>query len=294
MNMKERIREIAVNVGISQIGTVKAEVFYDLGTLLERKGKIPMTSSNIESRINPFLLMPEAKSIIVCLFPYHAKTQRGNISKYAQGMDYHGVVKDKLSHIIDFLNENDFLAKAFCDNANLNERYLAYKAGLGFYGKNGFLINPIYGTYTFIGYILTDCNLETDKPLSLSCADCLKCIKACPGGALDKNFGFHAEKCVSYITQKKGMLSDEETRLLKESGYVWGCDICQDVCPHNKQILCTEIDEFRSNLIQNLTLDKETSNRDFKKMYSHRAFAWRGKSTLLRNLDIMNENDKKH
>lgn len=285
--MKNKIIQTANNAGITQIGIVKAEVFSDLGNILQNRKQVPMTTDNIDERINPFLIMPEVKSIIVCLFPYFSDNTPHNISKYAHGIDYHTVIKHKLACIVDLLAENGFKAEIHADNSNLNDRYLAYKAGLGFIGENGFIINPVYGTYTFIGYVLTDCALPPDKPVNMSCIKCRQCIKSCPGQALSDNHMFDAEKCLSYITQKKGELSEHEENLIKESGSIWGCDVCQDVCPHNKNIKPTDFKEFSENLIHQLCVDENMSNKEFRRTYGDRAFAWRGKSVLIRNINIL-------
>lgn len=285
--MKRRLADAAKNEGISQMGVVKAEVFSDLGDILQKHPDVPMTPKNTDERINPFLIMENVKSIIVYLFPYFSDNMPHNISKYAHGLDYHAVIQKKLSPSAALLRENGFSAVILADNSALNDRYLAFRAGLGFIGKNGFLINPVYGTYTFIGYILTDCPIEADTPMNISCNGCMKCIKACPGGALSDNHMFDADKCLSYITQKKGELTPSEQSLIHLSGCAWGCDICQDVCPHNIGISPTEFEEFSQNLIHTLKLDENLSNREFKKIYADRAFSWRGKKVIERNLKII-------
>lgn len=285
--MKSELIDLAGIIGISQIGVAAAEVFTDLGSILAKHPTPPMTTHDIDERINPFLLMPNAKSIITALFPYFNGNKKSNISKYAQGEDYHSVIKQKLSPLKSYLENRGYTAEIYADNSPLNDRYLAYKAGLGFIGKNGFLINPKYGTYTFIGYIITDCMLPPDTPLTLSCMDCMQCVRHCCGNALSENYGFDAEKCLSYITQKKGELTESEQGLIKSNATVWGCDKCQDVCPHNRNIPLSPFKEFTDNNIELLELDTDISNKQFKQKYANRAFSWRGKSVLLRNLNIL-------
>lgn len=287
--MKEKIIKLAESIDITQIGILKAEVFSDLGDILYKHDSVPMVTDNTNERINPFLLMSEAKSIIVCLFPYFTDVPKGNISKYAYGTDYHTVIQNKLSSIKVFLENSGYKAEIHADNSPLNDRYLAYKAGLGFIGENGFLINPTYGSYTFIGYIITDCPLTPDTPLENTCMKCMQCIKSCPGSAISENHRFNHEKCLSYITQKKGELTEEEQSIIKKYGSVWGCDMCQDVCPHNKNVPSSPFEEFTENTISVLEIDESISNKEFKRKYSDRAFSWRGKNVLLRNLKILNE-----
>ncbi len=284
--MKELIEAAARKVKISQIGFTKAEVFSDLGAVLESSVAVPMAERDIEKRINPFLVMDDARTIIACLCSYYCGEKEGNLSKYARGIDYHFVMNDKLSEICDVLEQNGYKAQKFSDSGVLNDRYIAVRAGLGFIGKNGFLINERFGTYTFIGYIITDCEIEPSKYIEKKCIGCGNCIKACPSGALGE-YGMDGYKCLSYITQKKGELSQHEQELMRKCGTAWGCDICQDVCPHNADAELTDIDEFRDNLIDTLKLDSGISNKEFRRIYGKRAFAWRGKAVLLRNLEIL-------
>lgn len=286
--MKELIEKKAREIKISQTGFLKAEVFYDLGDVLGGHCDVPMTEPDVQKRINPFLIMEDAKTIIACLCSYYCGERSGNLSKYARGVDYHFVMEDKLSQICGLLEEHGYKAQAFSDNGALNDRYIAVRAGLGFIGKNGFLINEKYGTYTFIGYIITNCAIEPSEYKLTRCAECGRCMRACPTGALGAD-GIDGYKCLSYITQKKGELTAEERAVMRRCGSAWGCDICQDVCPHNKNIMQTDIDEFSTDLIDALELDENISNREFKRKYGRRAFAWRGKTPLLRNLKIISD-----
>ncbi|MBQ8637328.1 MAG: tRNA epoxyqueuosine(34) reductase QueG [Clostridia bacterium] len=284
--MIERIKRRAAALGISAVGVCRARIFSELRNKLSLD--TPMVPDNIEERINPFLYLPEAKSIIACLFSYHNGGEKSNLSLYARGEDYHLVAERKLKELCSLLESEGYLAKAYCDTGALCDRHLAYLAGLGFVGKNRFLINPEFGSYTFIGYILTDAELEENLPLSTGCIGCEECIRACPGGALTES-GLDSSKCASYITQKKGDLTDSEKKIIKKSGSVWGCDICQTVCPHNKTAKLTDIDEFRTNLVESLGFGMAESNRDFKKKYQNRAFSWRGYEVIKRNLKITEE-----
>lgn len=287
--MKQLIIKTAQEVNISEIGFARAEIFDKLGSVLSDCGDVPMTESDIEKRINPFLIMEDAKTIIACLCSYYCGERKGNISKYARGADYHVVMQDKLGQICDLLKLHGYKAVAFSDNGVLNDRYIALKAGLGFIGKNGFLINERFGTYTFIGYIITDCEIPPDEYIPKSCIGCNQCINACPTGALTEN-GVDGYRCLSYITQKKGELTKYEQQIMHKCGSAWGCDICQEVCPHNKSVEMTTISEFCDDIIDFLELEDGISNKEFKRIYGRRAFAWRGKAVLMRNLDILKNN----
>lgn len=285
--MKEVLLSAAEKMGIGAAGFCRARVFDELRDVLTHN-MTKMASGSIEERINPFLQLCDAKSIMVCLFSYNRGDGDTNLSRYARGMDYHTVVVKRLEKLADILRKQGFSAKCFCDTGLLCDRYLAYCAGLGFFGRNRALINTYLGSYTFIGYILTSAEIPEDTPMDTSCAGCGMCQNACPGGALGDG-GFCEEKCASYLTQKKGELSDEERAIIKKSGSAWGCDICQRVCPHNQGVKVTDIAEFNSELIPRLTQDMAKSGREFKKIYAERAFSWRGYGVILRNLKILED-----
>lgn len=228
------------------------------------------------------------KSAIVCLFPYFTGFEEGNLSLYARSYDYHKVIQDKLSEVCDFIRtlSPDCCCEVFSDIGPEVDRRLAYEAGLGFYGKNHMLINPDLGSWFFIGYILCDLNLTPDTPLQKACIGCNQCIESCPGGALGECFAI--DKCASHISQKKGELTDSEVTILKKSGLIFGCDTCQRVCPHNN-ITPKPMKEFTEDLIHSLTLNdiESLSNREFLRKYKNRAFSWRGRNVLIRNLHIL-------
>lgn len=230
----------------------------------------------------------EGKSAVVCLFPYYCGEKDGNLSLYARSLDYHLVIKEKLSLVCDFILTlaPESRCEIFADIGPEIDRRLAYEAGLGFYGKNRMLINDEYGSYFFIGYILCDLNLETDVPLNKSCIGCNRCIENCPGGALGESFDIN--KCASHISQKKCDLTESEIAILKKSSLVFGCDMCQRVCPHNN-ITPKPMKEFTENLIDNINLSdlESLSNREFMKKYKNRAFSWRGIKVLERNIRLM-------
>lgn len=284
--MKNNIGKTLKKFGITEWGMVNARIYDERIEVM--RCSVPFVKAGAEERINPFLIMENAKSIIVFLIPYKADGKRTNLSCYAKGIDYH-IIADKIcSEVIKMLEEYGFCGVGFCDNGVLDDRYLAYLAGLGFYGKNGLIINKRFGTYTFIGYVITDCPLEEDKPLNDTCKGCDACIKSCPGDAISER-GINYSSCVSYITQKKGELSEEEKSIVRKSGYVWGCDICQETCPHNMAAEQTTIDEFLCNKIEYLKHETLT-NKEFMHKYKSRAFAWRGAGVIRRNIEI-SEND---
>lgn len=226
--------------------------------------------------------LPEnSKTVIVACFPYllddTAYVER-NISKYAVVTDYHSVVisrLEKAAHTLRTLYPDNHFS-VFADNSPIPEVYAACKAGLGAIGLNSLLITKKYGSYVFIGEIVTDLEIIPEaNPLS-GCIECRKCIYACPSGALSST-GLCSEKCLSFITQKKGGLSDEEEKMMKECGCVWGCDICQDVCPMNENAALTNIKEFLLSPVSHVSHGCELSER---------AYEWRGRKVIERNISI--------
>lgn len=214
--------------------------------------------------------LPEnAKSIILCLFPYAVKKEPPkSLSRYATVPDYHLLCGEYLEKICEDLKklypENRF--QHFIDNSPIPEVYAAAKAGLGLVGENGLLINEKYGSFVFIGEIVTDLELENKNFDIKKCSSCKKCKEVCPVG-LDKTL------CLSALSQKKGELTEAELKLLKDNNILWGCDICADVCPQNRFEL-TDIPQFINGYKEEYSPDDEIKGR---------AFEWRGKKTIDRN-----------
>ena len=231
----------------------------------------------------------ESNTAIVCLFAYPSvPNENANLSLYTYGVDYHTVIGDILCAFGERFFPHDF--SVHVDIGEPIDRKLAYNAGLGFYGKNGMLIHPQLGSFFFIGWIETSVFIPEDTPLSAKCLGCNACFHACPGNALS-DAGLDTSKCSSAISQKKGKLSKEEEAILMKSGLCFGCDACQLVCPHNQHIETTYLPQFSENCISHLSLAEimPLSNREFKEKYKDRAFSWRGKSVVLRNLEIISK-----
>ena len=215
-----------------------------------------------------------------------------NLSSHAFSRDYHMIVKKILNEIVDDIkaryHEAEFLIQ--CDNGPLNERFFAYASGLGKTGMNSMIINDIFGSYGFIGLIITDISSKEHITESLQCIKCNRCIRQCPSGAISSD-GVDFSRCISYLTQKKTINSFEET-LLKKQNKVFGCDVCQDVCPENKNKKYSNIEDFSRDLLYNIELGEiyDISNREFRRKFSDRNFSWKGKNIIVRN--IMTGRDK--
>lgn len=293
-----KLKEFCRSIGLRCVGIAGIGPYEDLKIKIDKRisdGYITgMEEPIIENRINPRNTMENVKSIIVCAFPYYnGDKEKSNISKYCKGKDYHIVVREILQIICDYLSDKipGFEYKHFADTGPLVDRYLAYLSGIGYFGINNNIITDEYGSYVFIGYIMNNYEFTPDKPLQKSCIKCMKCVKYCPGNALLGDYNMNPKKCLSYITQKKEEFTEDEIYLLKKEKKVFGCDICQDVCPHNKDIPITHIDDFKNDIINNLSYDEinSISNKEFKRRYGNRAFSWRGKNIIKRNMDIIYE-----
>lgn len=296
--MKEKLIEYAKSIEIEKLGIADIGPYEDLKKILisrEEKGHITgLEGSSIEKRIDPTLTMKNTKSIIVCLFPYHVKSKgKSNLSNYTYSKDYHLIVKEKLESIGKYLKQSidGFEYESHVDTGPLVDRYIAYGAGLGFYGINAHLINDDYGTYFFIGYIINNYPFKPDEPLDRTCFQCMKCVYECPGNIILGNFDINPLRCRSYITQKKRDLDELDKTIIKEDNILFGCDICQIVCPHNDGIKETHMKEFKEDLIYRLEYDEinNMSNKGFKRKYGDRAFAWRGRKVIKRNYEIIED-----
>lgn len=288
---KAQIKEFAKTIGIDSIGICNAgfdaELFKILNVREEFSGKCEFMQHDLYARSSPHLLLNGAKSIIVCLFPYFNNSfSFTNLSRYASLSDYHIVSKSKLNIIGNFINEKIEPCSFVCvsDTGAPVDRYLAYKAGLGFFGKNNCLINDNFGSYFFIGYIVSTCELDYDIPLNRTCICCNECIKKCPGGAIFEGYNFDPKRCVSYITQLD-KITEKQADILKSQKSIYGCDICQEVCPHNKNLEDTCMTEFLEHKLDGLDYNEliTLSGRQYKKKYKNFAFSWRTRKSLLKN-----------
>lgn len=280
------LTKLCKKLNIPVVGVAPWPLPREAQTILAESNPCPFTAADIQQRVNGGTLLKNPNSAIVCLLPYYTVyTGSCNVSSYTWGRDYHLVVHAYLEKLTQALKK-DYPEAEFeihCDTSPLADRYMAYLAGLGFYGKNHCFINPIWGSYVVIGTLLTSLVIPPSTPSTESCLACDTCIEACLGNCLSEE-EFHYERCKSYLTQKKGDLNAEEISIIAKSPLLFGCDVCQQVCPHNQNIPETPIPEFKN--IEPF-LDAQSlatmTNREFKATYGHRAFSWRGKKILLRN-----------
>ncbi len=228
-----------------------------------------------------------AKYVTVFLVPYKTEAETQNVSVYAVSRDYHFYISELKKAFSELMKNNGVCEnfEMFADNSPFYERKLACDMSLGFIGKNGLLINEKYGSFIFVAEMVTEKEICLNGKAAgerKECLSCLECIKACPSKCI-KSGDF--DICMSALTQKK-KLDENEEALVKDHPLVWGCDFCQQVCPHNKNAVSSPIEFFRKERIPYLTtkLVSEMTQDEFSK----RAYAWRGKEVLLRNLKLKN------
>ncbi len=233
-------------MGFDACGIAEIKELYSEAKQLEQwlkngmHGKMYYMEKYFDIRINPALILPNAKSIISLLFGYYPKKKQSalelKISKYAYGKDYHFILKEKLFTLYEVLKEKigNFNARAYVDTAPVMDKVWAKKSGLGWIGKHSNLIVKKSGSYYFIAELITDLNLNSDTEIKDYCGNCTRCIEACPTGAIIEPYIVDARKCISYLTiELKDELIPNEFKD-KMSGWIFGCDICMDVCPWNK------------------------------------------------------------
>ncbi|RPJ95502.1 tRNA epoxyqueuosine(34) reductase QueG [Rummeliibacillus sp. TYF005] len=306
MNMTELKQEFiayAQIIGVDKIGFTSASPFMELKNHLRRQQELGYQSgfeeSDIEKRTEPKLLLENAASIIAIAIAYPSKMQnapqgkkgarRGIFCRASWGIDYHTVLREKLALLEAFLQEKvpECKIRSMVDTGELSDRAVAERAGIGWSGKNCAVITPEYGSYVYLGEMITDLPFESDEPMEDQCGECRLCLDVCPTGALVQGGQLNSQKCVAYLTQTKGFLPDEYRA--KIGNRIYGCDTCQTVCPKNKGKSNWIHEAFKPDpevakpLLEPLLA---ISNRDFKETYGHISGSWRGKKPIQRNAII--------
>lgn len=271
------------------IGIGNCEPFYEIKETLE-KTETPFVEKDIEKRIHPKYSRKTANSIIALALSYNKKFTgkldnklRGKMSIGSIGIDYHILVAQKLLNIKESLKLNGDI---FVDTGYLVDREVAKRCGLGVIGKSGNLINEKLGSIIYLGYMLVDEKLKptpkTDFYNKDICKNCDRCIKYCPSKAILEN-SFNYKVCISYLTQNKNLMSEEEKKLIGKQ--IYGCDICQLVCPYNNEKYIENLDDIEMFFpdIEKLLF---ISNKEFNETFKKTASGWRGKKILQRNAII--------
>ena len=302
VQFSQAIKNRGLELGFDMIGFSKAEFLETEAHRLEEwlkkglHGEMHYMENYFDKRTDPRLLVDDAKSVISVIhnyFPdpqYHQPEDAPKISKYAWGLDYHKVLKQKLYRLLEFIQETtgEISARVFVDSAPVMDKAWAKKSGLGWIGKHTNLITPKVGSWYFIGEIILDLELSYDGPIKDFCGTCTRCIDACPTDALTP-YQIDSNKCISYLTiELKDSIPSEFSD--KMEGWAYGCDICQEVCPWNRFSKMHEGQEFKplDHIIENHRQDwNKVEEKEFKKLIRKSAMSRVKWAKMKDNLDFL-------
>ena len=301
--LKKEIIAYSKTIGIDKIGFAAPTAFEEMKVRLYRQQELQYQSGfeekDIEKRTEPSLIFDRPKSIISIALAYPSKMKTRVVSKKGErrgifcraswGTDYHMVLRDRLKKLEDYIaiKVPEARFKPMVDTGELVDRAVAERAGIGWSGKNCSIITPEFGSYVYLGEMITNIPFEPDTPMEDRCGSCNKCVDVCPTGALVQGGQLDAQKCIAFVTQTKGFLKDEFREKL--GNRLYGCDTCQTVCPENKGKdfhFHEEMEpdpEVAKPLLKPLL---SISNRDFKEKFGHVSGSWRGKKPIQRNAII--------
>jgi epoxyqueuosine reductase len=297
---KQAIIAYANEIGIDKIGFASADPFVDLKErLLEHREKgyeSGFEEPDLDKRTEPGRIMEGARALISIALAYPSKLEnppksepgayRGILCRAAWGTDYHHVLREKLDKLAQYITqlEPGVQIESMVDTGALSDRAVAERAGLGWVGKNCSLITPEFGSWVYLGELVTNLPLPADQPLEEGCGDCNICVDACPTGALVQGGQLDSQRCIAFLTQIKDFVPDEFRG--KIGNRLYGCDTCQTVCPKNRGINFTHHTEFQPDpeIAKPLLLPLlEMSNREFKEKFGLSSSSWRGKKPIQRN-----------
>ncbi len=280
----QKIKQKALEIGFSKVGIAKIEKLTDeavkLSQWLTRGFHADMfwLERTFEKRINPQEILPEAKSIICVALNYFQKipksrNKQGKISIYSLGKDYHIILKSKLEELLNLIRDfaPDVKAKIYVDTGPVMEKVWAVRAGIGWIGKHTNLITKEFGSWVFLGEIICDLELEYDEPMADYCGKCTRCIDACPTNAIVEPYVLDSNKCISYWTVEfKGENFPNDLKRNFDN-LIFGCDICQEVCPWNlkfqKETTLDDLKAFDYNINPDLTELAKLSEDEFRILY---------------------------
>ncbi len=308
MNIQTRtklVKDAAYKLGFEYVGIAKAEKMEEEAKHLEEwlnkgmHGKMQYMENHFEKRIDPTKLVEGAKSVVTLMYNYFPEekqedTTAPKIAKYAYGKDYHFVIKHKLKTLLQTIEEEigEVNGRCFVDSAPVLERDWAKRTGVGWIGKNTLLINPKQGSFFFLAELIIDLELEVDGPIKDYCGRCTRCIDACPTEAISsEGYILDGSKCISYFTiELKEALPDEYKGKFED--WMFGCDICQDVCPWNRFSKKHNEPEFdpHTDLLKMKKEDWEEITKDvFQKVFRKSAVKRTKFEGLKRNIDFLKE-----
>ncbi|MFF6016333.1 tRNA epoxyqueuosine(34) reductase QueG [Lysinibacillus fusiformis] len=303
MNIHDLQRDFvayAISIGVDKIGFTTAAPFTELKNRLRRQQELGYQSgfeeSDIEKRTEPLQLLNEAESIVSIAVAYPSRMQnapvgkkgarRGIFCRASWGVDYHTAIRERLKLLSVWLEERveGVRIESMVDTGALVDRAVAERAGIGWSGKNCSIITPEFGSYVYLGELITNIPFSPNKPMEDECGECRLCLDVCPTGALIQGGQLDAQRCIAFLTQTKGTLPDEFRSHI--GNRLYGCDTCQTVCPKNKGKINWIHEEFMPDpeLAKPLLTPLLTiSNREFKAKFGHVSGSWRGKKPIQRN-----------
>ncbi|MEI6679482.1 MAG: tRNA epoxyqueuosine(34) reductase QueG [Mariniphaga sp.] len=303
LTFSQLIKQKALELGFSECGISAVRSLDEERKPLQKwldegmNGTMGYMANHLEKRLDPGKLEEGAKSVVSVLINYFPSQKQTDpeapvVSKYAFGRDYHYVVKEKLNDLLIYIQSeiSPCSGRAFIDSAPLLERSLAKAAGLGWIGKHSLLINKHYGSYVFIGELIIDLKLGYDLPFTSDhCGSCTRCIDACPTNAIVADRVVDARKCISYhtIENKEDVPASIREKL---QNHIFGCDICQDVCPWNKVIRSSQSSDFKpiDGLLEMTASDWYSLDRDtYNKRFRNSAFERAGYKRIIRNISYL-------
>jgi epoxyqueuosine reductase len=302
LNQSSMIKAESLRLGFNKCGISRAICLQSEASHLKRwlrenyHDSMTYMENHVEKRVDPTKLVEGAQSVISVIINYFPSKSQADpdapvVSKYAYGEDYHAVIRQKLKLLLHFINKSITPAngRAFVDSAPVLDRAWAAKAGLGWIGKNTNLISPEIGSFVFIGSLIVDIPLLADNPIADLCGDCNRCIRACPTGAIVKPQVLDARRCISYLTiENKGDIDPGFKNKMKNR--VFGCDICQDVCPWNRKAVPHQVKEFEplTGLLEMTRQEWHALDEThFKKLFSTSAVKRPKFEGLRRNIEFL-------
>lgn len=310
MNLRSKytqlIKNKAYDLGFMYCGISKAGFLEEEAPRLEKwlsenkNGTMQYMENHFDKRLNPTLLVDDSKSVVSLLLNYFPEEQQNDntfkISKYAYGTDYHFVIKDKLKELFQFIQDEigEVGGRMFVDSAPVMDKAWAKKSGLGWVGKNSNLIHPRHGSFFFIAELILDLELEEDGPIKDYCGRCTKCIDSCPTEAIIEPYVVDGSKCISYLTiELKDAIIPEQFQG-KMDNWMFGCDICQDVCPWNRFSKAHSEPAFfpHERLLGMTKTDwSDLTEEVFRELFRNSAVKRTKYSGLMRNVQTLNRKD---
>ena len=303
------LKHHAKELGFTSVGISKAQHLCEEAPRLESwlkqdmHGEMAFMEGHFDKRLDPRKLLPGTKTVVSLLFNYHNPTpptdaEAPRISQYALGEDYHFVLKWKLKELLKWMKRDwgDVSGRVFVDSAPIMERAWAAKSGLGWIGKNSLLLNRHHGSYFFLAEMLLDLEIEPDAPVTDHCGSCTRCIDACPTNAIVKPYVVDGSKCISYFTiELRGAIPEPVQGHMEN--WMFGCDICQEVCPWNRHAKPTVEPRFAPHprLLDMTKADwLDLTEEVFKEVFKDSAVKRAGLAGLKRNIAVLQSGEASH